>query len=267
MTPLLRLENLSKFFVTRNNSTTAVNDFSLDIHRGEMVGLAGVSGCGKTTLGKMIVRLITPSSGAIYFEGKRLSDQSTQEMRTLRRKLQIVLQDPYGSLNPRLTVEAIINEGLKIHKINPQNRIEQILEAVGLSNQFLKRFPHQLSGGQRQRVNIARALVLEPDFLVLDESVSALDISHQKQILELLKSLQQRFQLTYLFISHDLSVLKTLCSRIGVMQQGRLIEIGTTELIMSAPQHKHTQELIASIPILDPLRERERRKKKIEYTK
>lgn len=222
--PLLSIKKIAKHYQSGKQTIKAVEDFSLEISRGEVVGLAGESGCGKTTIGKIIVRLITPTSGDLFYNGSCLLSMTGSTLRTMRQKIQIVLQDPYGSLNPRLTIEEIISEGLYIHKIAPGNLVSEALESVRLPASFKQRYPHELSGGQRQRVNIARALVLNPEFLILDESVSALDISNQRQIVELLKSLQKERGLTYLFISHDLSVLKALSDRICFMHQGKLVE-------------------------------------------
>lgn len=259
-TPLLNIRKLSKIYGSGPARVIAVNDFSLDIYKGMSIGLAGESGCGKSTLGKMIARLITPTQGEIYFKGRNILKLSKADGRSLCRQLQIVLQDPYGSLNPRLNVEAIISEGLNIHKIPPGNRVRKVLEDVGLSENFLTRFPHELSGGQRQRINLARSLVLEPEFLIFDESVSALDVSHQKQILELLKDLGAKYQFTYLFISHDLSILKAACQEIVVMYRGRVVEQGASEEILSKAKHPYTQALVSAIPLPDPIQERSRRR-------
>ena len=260
MTPLLSIQKVSKHFSAGKQKVEAVTDFSLTIHKGEIVGLAGESGCGKTTLGKILVRLLSATSGQVFFNGLDIFNLSAQAMRDMRRQLQIVLQDPYGSLNPRLTVKEIVGEGLSIHKIAPGGLIEEALADVGLSSEFLDRHPHELSGGQRQRVSIARALVLKPEFIVFDESVSALDISHQRQIITLLKDLQKKHELTYLFISHDLSILKALADRIGIMYRGRLVELGAAGDIVGAPQHPYTQALVSAIPIPDPIKERSRQR-------
>lgn len=260
MTPLLSIRNLSKQYADGLHRVDAVRDFSLDIHAGEVVGIAGESGCGKSTLGKLIVRLLEPSGGSIMFRGTDLLSLPPSAMRRMRQKAQIVLQDPYGSLNPLLTVKDIISEGLNIQSIADDGRINEVLEAMDLPSSFLKRRPHELSGGQRQRVNIARALVLKPDFIVFDESVSALDVSHQRQILTLLKRLQKEWSLTYLFISHDLGVLKAISDRIGIMYRGNLVELGKAEQVISEARHPYTQALVSAIPIPDPTEERVRRR-------
>lgn len=252
MTPLLCIQNVSKQFTIGRDTYHAVSNFSLDVYPGEVVGLAGESGSGKTTIGKMIVRLLTPSSGRILFSDADIFDLSANAMRELRRHMQIVLQDPYGSLNPKRTVGQIIGEGLVIHGVHSKSLIEEALEEVKLPMAFMSRYPHELSGGQRQRVSIARALVLRPKFIVFDESVSALDVSHQRQIISLLKDLQARHQLTYMFISHDLSVLKAICDRIGIMHRGRLVELGAASEILTIPKHPYTQALIAAIPKIAP---------------
>lgn len=259
MTPLLRIQKISKQYTINGQVVNAVSNFSLDIHEGEVVGLAGESGCGKTTLGKMVVRLIEPTGGAIFYQNQNLMDLSHQQMRTCRRHLQIVLQDPYGSLNPRLTLENIIAEGLHIQGIKVEDLVEEAMAAVGLPVGLLKRLPNELSGGQRQRASIARALILKPRFLVFDESVSALDVSHQKQIIALLRQLKISHGLTYLFISHDLSLLQALADRIGVMYRGELVEIGKADELIGKPRHPYTQALISAIPISDPIKERMRR--------
>lgn len=258
--PLLSVRNLTKIFGEGSSQVTAVHDFSLDIHKGTSVGLAGESGCGKSTVGKMIAGLIRPTSGEIGFANKSVLKLSKAGRMSLHRFVQIVLQDPYGSLNPRLTVNSIISEGLDIHKIPKGDLVTKVLDDVGLPKSFLTRYPHQLSGGQRQRVNIARALVIKPEFMIFDESVSALDIPHQKQIANLLLELKNRYQLTYLFISHDLSVLKAICESTVVMYRGRCIEIGRTSDILQHPKHPYTQALLSSIPLPDPHRERARKR-------
>lgn len=254
--PLVSLHNISKQYRIGNSLVKAVENFSLDIFKGEVVGLAGESGCGKTTIGKVIARLIEPTSGSLLFEDQNLLEISSSNMRSVRRRIQIVLQDPYGSLNPRLTIKEIVEEGLKIHGIDPKNTAEETLEAVGLTRSLLNRYPATLSGGQRQRVSIARALALKPNFIVFDESVSALDITHQRQIIKLLQKLREERDLTYLFISHDLSILKALSDRIGVMHKGKLVELGEVEDILTAPQNPYSQALISAIPIPDPIKEK-----------
>jgi oligopeptide/dipeptide ABC transporter ATP-binding protein len=258
MSPLLKFQSVSKRYFVGSHPIEAVSQFSLDVYKAEAIGIAGESGSGKTTLGKMSLCLMSPTHGQVFYEGKDLAKLSSYELKAMRRHLQIVLQDPYGSLNPRLTVEEIVGEGLRIHGIRENGQIAAVLAEVNIPLSFLKRKPHELSGGQRQRIGLARALILEPTFIVLDEPVSALDIAHQKQIVQLLKELQQRRQLTYLVISHDLSILKNLCNRIGVMYRGRLIELGATQEVLENPQHPYTQALVSSAPTRDLARRKQR---------
>jgi peptide/nickel transport system ATP-binding protein len=240
----------------------AVNDVSFQIQKGETFGLVGESGCGKTTLGRALLRLVPTMSGKIWFEGQDVLAQSPKQLRQLRRDMQIVFQDPFSSLDPRMSIGAAIAEPLRIHGVsksqrNRQERVAYLLERVGLPPDCMNRFPHEFSGGQRQRVCIARALALNPKFIICDESVSALDVSVQAQVLNLLKELQAEFDLTYIFISHDLAVVKFMSDRIMVMNQGRVEEIGPAEQIYRHPQQAYTQKLIEAIPIgtLDRIRE------------
>lgn len=258
--PLVRIENISKTYQTGRHSVEAVKNVSLEIKKGEVVGLAGESGCGKSTLGKIIINLTSPTKGHIYFNEQDLSRLSAREMRIQRRSIQMILQDPYGSLNPKLRVVDIVAEGLNIHGIPHNTLIEEALDSVGLSSTLKTKYPRELSGGQRQRVNIARALVLKPTFLVLDESVSALDVSHQRQILTLLQGLKEKHNLTFLFISHDLTILRAICDRIGIMYRGELVELGCAEQVISHPKHPYTQALISAVPIPDPILEKSRRR-------
>ncbi len=265
-TPLLTVENLQVFFPVRGllgqtkRYAMAVNDVSFQIRPGETLGLVGESGCGKTTLGRALVRLVEPTGGKIWFEGQNLTQLGGQALRRLRQDLQIVFQDPYSSLNPRMAVSAIVMEPMRIFaklsgmqpKQTFRDRAAYLLERVGLQPSDMRRYPHEFSGGQRQRICIARALALNPKFIVCDESVSALDVSVQAQVLNLLKELQQDFNLTYLFISHDLGVVKFMSDRIMVMNQGKIEEIGSAENIYRHPQRDYTRQLISAIPTGSP---------------
>ena len=257
--PLLQAEHLVKTFPSEQitlakpaAAVRAVNDVSLTIDAGETLGLVGESGCGKSTLGRMLLRLIEPDSGTILFDGRDVLGASGSNLRRLRRDMQIIFQDPFGSLDPRMTVEKIVCEPIAVHAresaTSRRARAAEALRAVGLDASALPRYPHEFSGGQRQRVGIARALVLRPRFIVADEPVSALDVSVGAQIVNLLKRLQREFQLTYLFISHSMPIVRYLADRIAVMKQGELVELGTTEQITSSPQHPYTRTLLAATP-------------------
>lgn len=260
---LLRVEKLTKLFPIRGGIfqrtigyVRAVENVSFTIYRGETLGLVGESGCGKTTTGRSILRLIEPTSGKVYFNGIDITALSKKDLAPLRREMQIIFQDPYGSLNPRMTVGDIIGEGLEIHKIatgrEKERRIMELLEVVGLPPAYMKRYPHEFSGGQRQRIGIARALAVNPKFIVCDEPVSALDVSIQSQIINLLKDLQKQFELTYLFIAHDLSVVKHMSNKIAVMYLAKIVEYASTEELFSNPKHPYTLALMSAIPIPDP---------------
>jgi ABC-type glutathione transport system ATPase component len=260
--PLLSIRDLVKvyqsddgIFGKAQREVRAVNGVSLDIHQGETLGLVGESGCGKTTLGRMILRLIEPTSGAITFNDQNVLAAGAGELRRLRRDMQIIFQDPFASLNPRMRVEEIVTEPLLVHADGTRpssselhRTAAEIMHAVGLDETSLRRYPHEFSGGQRQRIGIARALVLRPKFVVCDEPVSALDVSVGAQIVNLLKKLQRDFGLTYLFISHSMPVVRYLSDRIAVMRRGEIVEIGTSEQITSQPQHEYTRTLLAATP-------------------
>ena len=266
---MLEVENLRKYFPVKGLLFTkgyvkAVDDVSFSIGRGETFGLVGESGCGKSTLGRVILRLIEATSGRVLFEGKDVTKLSGEELLEFRRKAQIMFQDPYSSLNPRQTVFQIIMEPVKFHGIpvdDPEEFVVQLLESVGMNETHLYRYPHEFSGGQRQRIAIARILSLNPEFVVLDEPTSALDVSVQANILNTLREIQKEKNLTYLFISHDLSIVKYMSHRIGVMYLGKLVEIGESEKIFEDPLHPYTQALFSAIPVPDPEVERKRERK------
>ena len=261
---LLEAENLVKEFPARRGKVHAVSDVSLCIYRGETLALVGESGCGKSTLGRMLLRLIEPTSGRLRYDGQNLLALKPEKMREMRRRMQIIFQDPYASLNPRMSIGRIIEEPLLTHKIgeNRQERqsiVHSLMDKVGIRPEFYSRYPHQFSGGQRQRVGIARALALNPELIVCDEPVSALDVSIQAQILNLLRDLQKELGLTYLFISHDLGVVRYISDRVCVMFLGRLCEIGGTKELYQSPIHPYTRFLMESVPKPDPALRREER--------
>ena len=262
---LLSARGLSKNFpVSGKRSLQAISQVDLDIYEGETLALVGESGCGKSTLGRTLIRLIPASSGSISFEGQDISSMSEKEFRPLRSKMQIIFQDPYASLDPRMTVRDIIAEPLETHRVcasaqETTERVKELMKAAGLPAEYLYRYPHQFSGGQRQRIGIARAIALKPRLIICDEPVSALDVSVQNQILNLLKDLQARFGLTYLFISHDLSVVRFLSDRTCVMFLGKLCEVGSTSELYEKPLHPYTRFLLGAIPGIDPRARGEKR--------
>lgn len=261
-TPLLQIHGLKKYFPYKKDFIKAVDDISFSINERETWGLVGESGCGKSTIGRLILNLLAPTDGEILFEGKKLSNLSKREMVQYRRDVQMIFQDPYSSLNPRMTTEEIIKEPLQIHRISTKpeqrKRVQNLLQLVGLQPWHINRFPHEFSGGQRQRIGIARALALEPKFIVCDEPIAALDVSIQAQIINLLQELQQKMGLTYLFISHDLAMVRHLCDKVAVMYLGHLVELASSESLYKTPLHPYTEALLSAIAIPDPKAEKNR---------
>lgn len=261
--PILEVKGLKKyfdvksgFFGKKSGEVKAVDDVSFTVYEGEVLGIVGESGCGKSTTGKAILRLIEPTEGEVKFKGEDVTKLGREEMRKLRRDMQIIFQDPYASLNPRHTIERIISEPLLVHGIGTKKerreKVEELLEVVGLSAYHASRYPHQFSGGQRQRIGIARALVVNPKLIICDEPVSALDVSVQSQILNLMEDLKEEFKLTYLFIAHDLSVVKHISDRVGVMYLGRMVELAGKDDLYNGPKHPYTKALLSAVPVPDP---------------
>lgn len=272
-TPILKVEGLKTYFPVggglfgKKQVVKAVNDVSFEVMEHETFGLVGESGCGKSTLGRTLVKIYEPTEGKIEFMGKDITKLNGSEMQDFRRNVQMIFQDPYASLNPRMTVGEIIREPMEIHNIGtPKERDEKVaslLETVGLKPDHIRRYPHEFSGGQRQRISIARTLALDPKFIVCDEPISALDVSIQAQIINLLERIQRERGISYLFIAHDLGAVKHISNRIGAMYLGSLVEIGSSDDLYHHPLHPYTQALLASIPIPDPKRMRERKKEEI----
>lgn len=268
-TPLLQVKGLKKYFditggiLSRKiGEVKAVDGVSFDVYEKEVLGIVGESGCGKSTTGKAILRLIEPTEGEIIFNGQEITKLNEEEMRKLRRDMQIIFQDPYASLNPRHKVEKILSEPLLVHQIGTKEerskKVREVLDIVGLPSEAASRYPHQFSGGQRQRIGIARALIVNPKLVICDEPVSALDVSIQSQILNLMEDLQEEFGLTYIFISHDLSVVKHISDRVGVMYLGKIVELASNEELYDNPLHPYTKSLLSAVPEPDPDLQRER---------
>nr|WP_302599684.1 oligopeptide/dipeptide ABC transporter ATP-binding protein [uncultured Cellulosilyticum sp.] len=265
---LLKVDGVKKYFNVGSGTLKAVDGLSFDLYKGETLGLVGESGCGKSTAGRTILRLYEPTDGKVVFNGEDVFSLSKKQLKEIRKQMQIIFQDPYASLNPRMTVEDLIGEALDIHKLargkKRHERIVELLNLVGLSEEHASRFPHEFSGGQRQRIGIARALAVEPQFIVCDEPISALDVSIQAQVVNLLKKLQNEMGLTYLFIAHDLSMVKYISDRILVMYLGQMMELAESEELNGNPLHPYTQFLLSAVPIPDP--EIEKNRERIRVT-
>jgi oligopeptide transport system ATP-binding protein len=275
--PLLVVKNLKKYFPIKKgilidrtvDYVKAVDDVSFEIYPGQTLGLVGESGSGKSTTGYCVLELLKPTAGSVRFLGEELTTMKKEDLRRMRREMQIVFQDPYASLNPRMTVGNIVGEPLLVHKVGDRARrrktVEELLEVVGFNPDFVNRYPHEFSGGQRQRIGIARALALNPRLIVCDEPVSALDVSIQAQILNLLKDLQAEFGLAYLFVAHDLAVVRTMSDDIAVMNKGQIVEAGPSEEVYSNPKDEYTKALLAAVPVPDPHRMRERKEERRKH--
>ncbi len=269
---LVRVDNLKKHFpITRGiifqrqiGAIKAVDGVSFDVYHGETLGLVGESGCGKSTTGRTVLQLYRPTEGDVYFEGESLVSMKGEQLRRQRRKMQMIFQDPYASLNPRMTVGSIVGEPLEVHSIasgkERQDRVQELLKLVGLNPYFINRYPHEFSGGQRQRIGVARALALNPSFIVCDEPISALDVSIQAQVVNLLEDLQHELGLTYLFIAHDLSMVRHISDRIAVMYLGKIVELTDRDTLYASPEHPYTQALLSAVPIPDPVVEETRKR-------
>ena len=261
---LVKIDNVSKHFKVGGGILKAVNGVSLEIKKGETLGLVGESGCGKSTLGRVVMGIYEPTEGKIIFNGKEVKVSNAKNRLAYAKKAQMIFQDPYASLNPRMTVESIIAEGMEIHGMytpeKRKQRVHELLELVGLNKEHANRFPHEFSGGQRQRIGIARALAIEPEFLVCDEPISALDVSIQSQVINLLIDLQKKLGLTYLFIAHDLDIVRCISDRIAVMYLGHLVELGTSDEVYSHSLHPYSEALLSAVPIPDPKLEKEKKR-------
>jgi oligopeptide transport system ATP-binding protein len=268
---LVRVENLTKYFpITRGvfqrhvGDIKAVDGISFFVRRSETLGLVGESGCGKTTTGRTLLQLYRPTDGHAYFEGQDLSTMKGEQLRRMRRRMQMIFQDPYASLNPRMTIGSIVGEPLEVHNIakgkEKRERVQELLRLVGLNPYFINRYPHEFSGGQRQRVGVARALALNPDFIVCDEPVSSVDVSIQAQIVNLLEDLQAQFGMAYLFIAHDLSMVRHISDRVAVMYLGKIVELTSRDKLYDNPLHPYTQALLSAVPIPDPVVEERRQR-------
>ncbi len=270
---LVQVRSLKKYFPITSGvifqrqvgAVKAVDDVSFDVYKGETLGLVGESGCGKSTTGRTVLQLYRPTAGSVVFEGNELTTMKSEDLRKMRRRMQMIFQDPFASLNPRMSVGRIVSEPLRIHNViqnksELQEFVENLLERVGLNPYYVNRYPHEFSGGQRQRIGIARALALSPSFIVADEPISALDVSIQAQVVNLLEELQDELNLTYLFIAHDLSMVRHICDRVAVMYLGKIVEMGSADDVYENPLHPYTQSLLSAVPVPDPAVEEKRQR-------